>query len=53
MVLRNKGIPSPIGRGVQSFVNKQETRIRIDRFTDSQSGENGMPMRQPGIRSAS
>ena len=33
-VLRNKGIPLPISKWVQSFVNSRETRIRVDGYTD-------------------
>ena len=33
-ILQEKGIPLPICKWVQSFVNRQETGIRIDGFTD-------------------
>jgi len=34
-VLRDKGIPLPICRWVQSFVISRATRIRVDGYTDS------------------
>jgi len=47
-VLRNKGIPLPICKWAQSFVSRQETRIRMDGFTDgARAVRTGCPQGSP------
>ena len=48
MILRDKGVPLPICKWVQSFVNRRETRIRIDGFTDrARAVRTGCPQGSP------
>ena len=47
-ILRDKGVPLPICKWVHSFVNRQETRIRIDGYTDkARAVRTGCPQGSP------
>ena len=47
-ILRDKGVPLPICKWVHSFVNRRETRNRIDGFTDrARAVRTGCPRGSP------
>ena len=47
-ILRDKGVPLPICKWVHSFMNRRETRIRIDRSTDrARAVRTGCPQGSP------